>query len=192
MRMRVWVALLLVVVLPGAASAQTACPRGQSVTDDTAGHCCWTAQRWSEAAASCVGYPLCPADLRAQNEQCVPLSAPAPAPTRFVDPYETRPPPLRAAPPRLVAPPSKLVTETRPGLGGKGYLVGSLLLALGAADLGLGLYLAAGTDGAYHEVAGSVCIVTGLAGAITGIVVLALAPKSRVLVERAAVLRWSF
>jgi hypothetical protein len=88
--MRVCVVILL--ALSDVALAQTPCPRGQSVTAETAGHCCWMAQHWSEQASSCVGYPLCPADMRADGETCVPLSAPAPVavppPMPATDPYE--------------------------------------------------------------------------------------------------------
>jgi serine/threonine protein kinase len=45
-----------------AESPPQACPKGQSVTADTAGHCCWQGQAWSENA--CVGVPTaCPDTL---------------------------------------------------------------------------------------------------------------------------------
>jgi hypothetical protein len=223
--MRVCVVILL--ALSDVALAQTTCPRGQSVTPETAGRCCWMAQRWSEQAASCVGYPLCPADMRADGETCVPLSAPAPVavppPMPATDPYEnpaavkppppkpapdpyensaadkSPPPPLERAlapmapPPALVAPPPPVPRATRshPGLGRAGYIAGSLLLVLGLVDASLGIYLAAGVDGAYHEAAGAVCLTTGVLGAIAGVINLALSPNRTIVVEAGAV-RWRF
>lgn len=35
-----------------------ACPEGQTITEDTAGQCCWPAQVWNGTA--CVGKPRCP------------------------------------------------------------------------------------------------------------------------------------
>src|SRR5438045_1613692 len=63
------------------ASAQVACPAGQSRTADTGGNCCWPAQAWSTARQSCVGVPQCPPNFAANGETCVALAPPpAPAP----------------------------------------------------------------------------------------------------------------
>jgi hypothetical protein len=61
-------ALACLVVVDGSASAQRSdaapsCPLGQSVTTDTAGHCCFAGQSWSTSRAACVGAPTCPPTL---------------------------------------------------------------------------------------------------------------------------------
>lgn len=53
------------------ALAAVTCPEGQSVTADTAGHCCWGNQVWSNSRAVCVGTPSCPAGQRAEGDRCV-------------------------------------------------------------------------------------------------------------------------
>ena len=61
-----------------------ACPTGQSVSVDTAGHCCWAGQAWSASRKLCVGVPSsCPADLvvDAPGESCrASVAPPLPAP----------------------------------------------------------------------------------------------------------------
>src|SRR5262245_13146897 len=50
-----------------------ACPDGKSITDATAGHCCWPGQVWS--GGRCIGVPTaCPAGMApdAQHEKCAP------------------------------------------------------------------------------------------------------------------------
>jgi len=45
------------------------CPEGQSITDDTDGHCCWAGQVWSEE--QCVGRPTeCPAGYEVTAASC--------------------------------------------------------------------------------------------------------------------------
>ncbi len=45
------------------------CPIGQSVSEDTNGHCCWAGQAWN---GKCVGRPTqCPDTLKAEGEACV-------------------------------------------------------------------------------------------------------------------------
>jgi hypothetical protein len=56
------------------------CPAGQTVSADTAGHCCWPAQAWSSARNKCVGDPQCPAGTESDGDTCVgtPVAAPPP------------------------------------------------------------------------------------------------------------------
>jgi len=62
---------LVLGVAPGPTLAQApACPHGQSVTVDTAEHCCWANQAWSNARQNCVGIPLCPEGYEVQGEAC--------------------------------------------------------------------------------------------------------------------------
>lgn len=69
-------ALLLALAL-----AQTpACPLGQFVTADTAGHCCWAGQAWSVSRGVCIGVPMCPADMVPSGDACVAAAAPPPPP----------------------------------------------------------------------------------------------------------------
>lgn len=65
------VGLLLVAALSAAAHAAPVCPVGQTITTDTAGHCCWPGQAWSKSRAACVGIPECPMGTQAQGESCV-------------------------------------------------------------------------------------------------------------------------
>lgn len=69
-------ALLLALALAQA----PACPTGQFVTPDTAGHCCWPGQAWSVSRGVCVGVPMCPADMVPSGDACVASSAPPPPP----------------------------------------------------------------------------------------------------------------
>lgn len=50
--------------------AAPACPSGEQVSADTAGHCCWPGQVWSGARSMCVGIPQCPSGLVAVGEMC--------------------------------------------------------------------------------------------------------------------------
>ncbi len=75
-----------------------ACPNGQSITDETEGHCCWAEQLWSTPTASCVGAPRCPAGLVARGETCVDPAAPLPP--RPLTP-STPPPPVVVTPRRV-------------------------------------------------------------------------------------------
>jgi hypothetical protein len=47
------------------------CPAGQSVTEDTARHCCWSGQIWSALQSRCIGIPRCPTTLSVSGETCV-------------------------------------------------------------------------------------------------------------------------
>lgn len=70
------------------------CPPGQSVTEDTAGHCCWAAQVWSKRRQACAGIPQCPAGLQPGGERCVRVAR---LPLIDADPYEEMPEPVRAS-----------------------------------------------------------------------------------------------
>lgn len=50
--------------------AAPACPAGEQVSSDTAGHCCWPGQAWSGDRSTCVGIPQCPSKLVAVGEMC--------------------------------------------------------------------------------------------------------------------------
>ena len=72
--------LACVTALAVALGAQTAqavdCPTGQSTGPDTAGHCCWPGQAWSNARGVCVGIPAsCPDDFEPRGETCAPVSS---------------------------------------------------------------------------------------------------------------------
>lgn len=77
LRRRRWTgaALALVLCAPLAAQAQgakgEACTEGRVKGPDTAGHCCWPNQVWSNLRNTCVGIPACPSNLRAEGESCV-------------------------------------------------------------------------------------------------------------------------
>lgn len=58
------------------------CGIGQTVSIDTAGHCCWPAQVWSNSRQVCIGVPQCPPGLSPQDDACVGApSTPALTPT---------------------------------------------------------------------------------------------------------------
>jgi len=83
------------------------CPAGQTVSADTAGHCCWPAQAWSSARSKCVGDPQCPAGTESDGDTCVgtPVATPPPpkpAPPGAYQPVEPVPP--KGAPPRPYQP----------------------------------------------------------------------------------------
>lgn len=61
-------------------AAAAGCRSGQTITADTAGHCCWAAQAWSQSRQACVGIPQCPPGSVARVEVCVAADAPPPAP----------------------------------------------------------------------------------------------------------------
>jgi hypothetical protein len=82
------------VLISATASAQPApsgaCPKGQVVTADTAGHCCWLGQVWSVTRQVCVGRPeACPPGHVADEAGCVPVPATSAAP-------QAVPPPVAA------------------------------------------------------------------------------------------------
>jgi hypothetical protein len=54
------------------------CPKGQRITDDTDGHCCFPGQAWSRRRAACVGIPQCEEGQVAVGERCQPAPASAP------------------------------------------------------------------------------------------------------------------
>ncbi len=69
---------LLPLLVVGSAHAATsnvgACRPGMTVTDDTAGHCCWAGQAW---ANRCVGKPsTCPEGMDVKGDACVPTPCP--------------------------------------------------------------------------------------------------------------------
>ena len=73
------------------------CPVGQTVSADTAGHCCWPAQAWSTARAKCVGEPQCPPGSESDGDTCVgtpqaPAKPATPAPPPKPAPPPTPPP----------------------------------------------------------------------------------------------------
>ncbi len=54
-------------------SANGACPQGQTVTEDTAGHCCWAGQIYVPSRRACVGAPQwCPPHHRIDPDRCTP------------------------------------------------------------------------------------------------------------------------
>lgn len=75
LRRRRWAIAALVLCAPLAAQAQgakgEACTEGRVKGPDTAGHCCWPNQVWSNLRNTCVGIPVCPSNLRAEGESCV-------------------------------------------------------------------------------------------------------------------------
>ncbi len=92
---------------PSLARAQAQCPPGQSVSADTAGHCCWPAQAWSSARGACVGAPQCPAGTAPAGESCAPLAvATVASPALAVQPTAPwgAPAPQAPAAPSPVAP----------------------------------------------------------------------------------------
>lgn len=75
---RFGVALSLLVGLAwGSPAGAQECPSGQSISADTAGHCCWFEQAWSSARGECVGAPRCVEGWRAEGNTCVEETAPA-------------------------------------------------------------------------------------------------------------------
>lgn len=59
------------------ALAADTCPAGQSITQDSLGHCCWDGQAWNGSA--CAGLPLsCPQGHRVQvwSQSCVTTACP--------------------------------------------------------------------------------------------------------------------
>jgi hypothetical protein len=69
-----WVLVLAVlgVTVAGStvAAQSTECNDGQSVTEDTDGHCCWSGQAWSRLHSICVGVPECPVHFEAAGQVC--------------------------------------------------------------------------------------------------------------------------
>ncbi|MSP58883.1 MAG: tetratricopeptide repeat protein [Myxococcales bacterium] len=78
------------------------CPAGQTVTEDTADHCCWGGQVWSKRRAACAGIPQCPAGLQVSGETCI--KAVAPLPPLDMDPWAITPTPRAGPPPPTYAP----------------------------------------------------------------------------------------
>jgi hypothetical protein len=113
---------LSLTVVPSLARAQLACPGGQAVSADTAGHCCWPAQAWSSSRGACVGAPQCPAGMVAQGEVCAPMvvarEAPAAAAGQPVAPWGAvaPPAPLPAAAPTYAPQPLYPTPAYAPGL----------------------------------------------------------------------------
>jgi hypothetical protein len=63
--------MLLVWLCCSTAAAQNAsCPAGQNISEDTAGHCCWSGQAWSRSREKCVGIPACPNGFTPGAETC--------------------------------------------------------------------------------------------------------------------------
>lgn len=77
-----------------AAAAVGDCPVGQTVSPDTAGHCCWPAQAWSTARGKCVGEPQCPPGSESDGDTCVGTpQVPATPATPPTTPPKPAPPP---------------------------------------------------------------------------------------------------
>lgn len=74
-RWRITVALWVGLSWGAAAQAQE-CPTGQSISADTAGHCCWFEQAWSSTRGECVGAPRCLDGWRVEGSACVEVTAP--------------------------------------------------------------------------------------------------------------------
>ena len=55
---------------PTTPAAPTTCGRGQAITDDTDGHCCWVDQVWSRGRQLCIGVPRCPSGMSVHGEAC--------------------------------------------------------------------------------------------------------------------------
>jgi len=55
-------------------SAINPCAKGQLITEDTRGHCCWPGQSWSSQKDDCIGIPsACPDGAEPKLERCIPL-----------------------------------------------------------------------------------------------------------------------
>ena len=82
MSARVWLPVLACLTsgffaIPGFAAppGEPVCKPGQSVSEDTEGHCCWAGQAWRNR---CVGKPLsCPVGMDIKGETCVETPCPA-------------------------------------------------------------------------------------------------------------------
>ncbi len=68
--LRTGAALVALAALLGSAEAAAACPAGQEINADTAGHCCWPGQAWSKSRNACIGIPICPPGHSIQGETC--------------------------------------------------------------------------------------------------------------------------
>jgi hypothetical protein len=64
-------AIVVALVAASLTARAQSCPSGQTVGPDTAGHCCWPQQAWSNARGTCVGVPACPGGFETRGESCV-------------------------------------------------------------------------------------------------------------------------
>ncbi|MSQ04347.1 MAG: hypothetical protein EXR71_21115 [Myxococcales bacterium] len=78
------------------------CSAGQSVGPETAGHCCWAGQVWSNARGACLGAPTaCPPGSTASGDTCTPALGAPPAPAATPAPVSTATPSPAAQPAAL-------------------------------------------------------------------------------------------
>jgi hypothetical protein len=141
------------------------CPRGQSITDDTGGHCCWGGQVWSKARETCIGIPQCPPDLQAQGEACVPAQVLAPPPlapyaTPFAPPFPPSASPFFKAP--VASSPPEILWKRR----SLGMMIGGWIgVGLGGVAFAAGLPLALTAKNSSNcpsnYLAGSSCVNSG-------------------------------
>ena len=197
------------------------CQPGQSVTQDTDGHCCWPGQAWLNARQTCVGAPQCPPDLQVEGESCVdPFVAPV-EPAR-PPPIAAQPPlpngPLATAPQAGTEPPAPAPSTSRAdlglriggwigvGLGGVGVVasVPLLLLSKGPSQCPSTYLSASSCVSLTQRNAGIALAVVGGTGFVTGLVLLGAAappqparaattPRASLLIgPTAAALDWTF
>lgn len=69
--MRATIVVMMLATATATVARAEPCPPGQKVGADTAGHCCWPEQAWSNARQICVGVPQCPAGFEVRGEACV-------------------------------------------------------------------------------------------------------------------------
>lgn len=67
----------LLLTLPLSAAPAGKCSDGKVISVDSAGHCCWPGQAWSNSRNTCVGVPLsCPTGTKLEGDNCVTLCEP--------------------------------------------------------------------------------------------------------------------
>ncbi len=98
--------LVATVALAAPTAAEAQCALGREISPDTAGRCCWPAQRWNAEAGRCEGPPRCPEGWVAEGDACL-REAPPVAP-------EVAAPPSRVE--ALGAPPSQAAPRPYVGL----------------------------------------------------------------------------
>ncbi|MGE0786303.1 MAG: hypothetical protein AB7S26_11490 [Sandaracinaceae bacterium] len=79
--------------LLSASTVRAQCAAGRTVTEASAGRCCWPGQSWNDDAARCEGPPACPAGMAAEGDSCVPFAPASPPPVA-----EPVAPPVASAP----------------------------------------------------------------------------------------------
>jgi hypothetical protein len=100
-----------IVLLAFASPALAQCAEGREVGAETAGRCCWPAQRWNDARGRCEGPPACPEGWGAEGDACVAerthdrptIPWESPASSEFEDPTRFDPPPFVFARPRAMS-----------------------------------------------------------------------------------------